>query len=201
MQLRVIVPPQEKVVEIIMDTEAHPKDMFPTHSMFSATTHNSLKRLSVANAKKHRSPIIFLTCLMFLFVVTRALMNDFKDDAIYWQQVELSFAGTDAHKYYLRTISQMARASNGMKKLRVAGKALQSFPDKCRRFLGTHASIPVIMFCSRLHDVAPNMEDPLTRASVEWLQNVRRAPGLTDDILATLYEFLESCASQRPSSC
>jgi len=42
-------------------------------------------------------PITFLTCVTVFFLCTRLLMDVFKDEAIDWEEVILTFAGVDRH--------------------------------------------------------------------------------------------------------
>ena len=103
-------------------------------------------------------------------------MDVFKDEAIDWEEVILTFAGVDSHNYYAMGIKTLALARNGMCKLKMTADNPTRLPHKCRQYIGTHCSLAEIMFCSQIHGVRPSSKDPLTLATVAWLEAVVAQP-------------------------
>ena len=60
-----------------------------------------------------RNPRAFLTSLSFLFVAIRVLMQQFRDTAIDWSCVSLSFGVADARNQYGRALAAMGVSRNG----------------------------------------------------------------------------------------
>ena len=115
-------------------------------------------------------PQTFLTIVTFVFFVTRLLMDTNKDFAIDWKNVVLDFSGVDLHGYYSSAIRAVAVARNGTKKLRMDRAKVAKFPLNCQKHLGTHCTLPEIMYCSQIHGMRPSLKDPLTAATTQWLE-------------------------------
>ena len=62
--------------------------------------------------RNHRA---FLTCLSFLFVAIRVMMQKFRDTAVDWSCVSLSFGVADARNQYGRALAAMGVSRNGSK--------------------------------------------------------------------------------------
>ena len=138
-----------------------------------------------------RNPRAFLTCLSFLFVAIRVMMQKFRDTAIDWSCVSLSFGVADARNQYGRALAAMGVSRNGSKKLSISKDKLKTLPEKCRVHLGTYATFAEVMFCSQIHDVDPALSDSLTAAMANWMLAVMGSEEqrLTYFHFVTLYCF------------
>ena len=63
-------------------------------------------------------------------------MDIFKEEAINWKEMILTFNGVDSHGYYASAILALAVARNGMRKFKMAAEKLPQFPEKCHRAAG-----------------------------------------------------------------
>ena len=86
--------------------------------------------------------------------------------------MKIVFDGADLHGYYLKAIQRAALAKNGMRKLRVALARKGKLPERCQFLVGSHCSLPEIMFCNQLHELRQSLKDPLTRATATWASDL-----------------------------
>ena len=120
-----------------------------------------------------RSPVTFLTVATIVFYLTRSLMDSHKEVAVDWAEVALAFGKVDRKRTYHKAVCTFATARNGMKKLKAPSSCqLQSLRPSCRAYVGTHCSLPEIMFCTRIHPLKPTLLDPFTAATAAWLREV-----------------------------
>ena len=121
-----------------------------------------------------RNPVTLLTVATIVFYLTRYLMDSHKEVAVDWAEVAVAFGKADRQRMYHTAACTLATARNGMKKLKVPSSTcrLQSLRPCCHAYIGTHCSLPEIMFCSRIHPLKPTLLDPFTAATAAWLREV-----------------------------
>lgn len=71
--------------------------------------------------------------------------------AIDFTEVDLKFGGRP-ELFYRKAVQAVAQARNGMRKV----SAPATLWESCCEFLGSHCTLPEIMFCSQLHSVRPS---------------------------------------------
>ena len=115
--------------------------------------------------------MMFLTIATIVFYFTRSIMQSWRPAAVSWPDVSVNFGKSDSRGLRKKAMYGMATARNGMRKLRVTLPQAGKMMAGCKQYVGQkNCAPPEVMYCSRIHPVKPSMQDPFTRACVEWLQ-------------------------------